>query len=397
MIFCKLQSLQAVLLARAGELSASVLLPLLRTQLSSSAVNNTGAAAAAVISALDKGLLTTSWCDLPAKSAVTAIDTLLLQQQRTSAAAATATAAAGGDAAQSPQAEIERLQKALAARAGELTVSVLLTSLQALLKRGISMHNATPAAAAALGALAQGLVTADWRSLPAASVVAAVNTLLSLHQRASTTTAGAGATDPQPVPQVLTEDMQKALLTRVDELAPPVLLEALQTMLSSSSGSSSSGGSATVAAAATIGALVNKLVASDWRTLPVASAKAAIMTLLTLLQQWSTPSDSTRAAYGIDSEEVQRALLARVGELPAQVVLESLQALLNSNGGSSSSSSVDTSTPAAAAVISALADKMVAYDWRLYPAASAVAAINTVLSVLQRWSTTTATTTEPAG
>jgi hypothetical protein len=372
---------------------------LLQTQLSSSTVNNTSAAAAAVISALDKGLLTASWCDLPAQSAVTAIDTLLLLQQQSSSTAA-ATAAAATGAAQSPQAELERLQKALLARAGELTVSVLLTSLRALLKSGISMHNATPAAAVALGALAQGLVAADWRSLPAASVVAAVNTLLSLHQRASTTAAAAaGTTITQSAPQKIPEDMQKALLTRIDELAPPVLLEALQTMLSSNS---SGVGSATGAAAAVIGTLVNKLVASDWRTLPVASAKAAINTLLTLLQQWSTPSDTTKAAYGANREEVQRALLARVGELPAQAVLESLQALLNSNGGSSSSSSsssssVDTSTAAAAAVISALAEKMVAYDWRLYPAASAVAAINTVLSVLQRCSTTPSTTTDPAG
>jgi hypothetical protein len=293
------------------------------------------AAATAVTGALGKGLLTCNWSDLPAPSVVAAIHTLLLQQR---SAAASATDTAG--ASQSPQAKIEELHKGMLARASELTVPVVLASLQALIKSSNSMHNTTAAAAAVISALAQGLVATDWRSYPAASVVAAINTLLSLHQRASTTTAGAGATDPQPVPQVLTEDMQKALLTRIDELAPPVLLEALQTMLSSSSsGSSSSGGSATVAAAAVIGALVNKLVASDWRTLPVASAKAAIMTLLTLLQQWSTPSDSTRAAYRIDSEEVQRALLARVGELPAQVVLESLQALLNSNGGSSSSSS----------------------------------------------------------
>jgi hypothetical protein len=58
---------------------------------------------------------------------------------------------------------------------------------------------------------------------------------------------------------------------------------------------------------------------------------------------------------------------------------------------SSSSSSVDNSTAAATAVIGVLADKLAAYDWRPWPAASAVGATNTLLSVHKRWSTSAAT------
>jgi hypothetical protein len=121
---------------------------LLKAQLSTSSVNNPNATATAVLGALGEGLLTCSWLDLPAPSVVSAIHALLLLQQRS----ATATGTAAG--AQSQQAEIEQLQKAMLARAAELTVPALLAALQGLLRSSKSMHNSTAAAAAVIAALA---------------------------------------------------------------------------------------------------------------------------------------------------------------------------------------------------------------------------------------------------
>jgi hypothetical protein len=195
-------------------------------------------------------------------------------------------------------------------------------------------------------------------------VVAAINTLLSLQQRASTTTAAAaagGTTDAQSAPQVVTEEMLKALLARISELAHPMMLAALQAMLSGSSVSSDSTvGSST---AAVTGALAQGLVASDWRSLPAESVAAAVNTLLSLQQQSAATSSTAAGPVALpeaQTEEIQKALLARCGELTATVLLASLQAVLSS----SSSSSGSTSTTAAAAVVGALVNKLVASDWR---------------------------------
>eukprot|EP00953_Heterococcus_sp_UTEX-ZZ885_P007065 4302-Heterococcus_DN1.PRE.2 len=70
----------------------------------------------------------------------------------------------------------------LLARAGELTAAALLASLETVLSSSIG-SSVSSLKAAVIGALAQGLVAADWQSMPAQSVAAAVKALLQLHQQ----------------------------------------------------------------------------------------------------------------------------------------------------------------------------------------------------------------------
>jgi hypothetical protein len=74
------------------------------------------------------------------------------------------------------------LQALLLARAGELTAAALLASLQTVLSSSTG-SSVCSLKAAVIGALVQALVLADWQTMPAQSVAAAVKALLQLHQQ----------------------------------------------------------------------------------------------------------------------------------------------------------------------------------------------------------------------
>jgi hypothetical protein len=138
------------------------------------------------------------------------------------------------------------------------------------------VDTSTPAVAAVISALAEKMVAYDWRLYPAASAVAAINTVLSVLQRCSTTP----STTTDPAGSAKAEQLQSALLARIGRLTAPVLPASLQAVLSNNSGSSVS-----TSTAAVIGALAQGLVAADWCTLSAQQVAAGVKALLQLHQQ----------------------------------------------------------------------------------------------------------------